>query len=175
MRRAPGKKALEPAQAADPNAAHAAAVALLARRDFSTSDIERRLTERGFTREAIAPALTELRSTNALNDARYGQNLVARRTRRGRGPVRIRNELREAGVAPELAEAAITGEDGPDFARLAREARARKFGPKVPKDWKEKARQARFLQYRGFSTDHIRAALDGDLEVDDSGHPDSDS
>jgi regulatory protein len=89
--------------------------------------------------------------------------------------VRIRNDLRKAGVAPELAEAAITGEDGPDFARLAREARVRKFGSGVPKDWKEKARQARFLQYRGFSTDHIRAALDGDLEVDDGGHPDSDS
>jgi len=176
VRRAPGKKTLEPAQAVDPNAAHAAAVALLARRDFSSSDIERRLTARGFTREAIAQALTELKSTNALNDARFGQNLVAQRARRGRGPVRIRNELRTAGVAPELAEAAINpADDAPDFARLAREARVRKFGPGVPKDWKEKARQARFLQYRGFSTDHIRAALDGDLEVDDGGQPDSDS
>jgi regulatory protein len=98
VRRAPGKKTLEPAQAVDPNAAHAAAVTLLARRDFSTSDIERRLTARGFTREAIAQALTELKSTNALNDARFGQNLVAQRTRRGRGPMRIRNELRTAGV-----------------------------------------------------------------------------
>jgi len=175
MRRAPRKKPLEPAQAADPNAAYSAAVALLARRDFSSDDLERRLTVRGFTREAVAQALTELRSANALDDARYGQNLVARSTRRGQGPVRIRNELRRAGVAPELAEAAINpGQDGPDFARLARETRARKFGAKVPRDWKEKARQARFLQYRGFSTDHIRAALDGDFEVDDSGQADPD-
>jgi len=175
MRRGPDKKKVEPAQAANPGAAHAAAISLLARRDYSSDDLERRLILRGFTRAAIAQALTELRSANALNDARFGQSLVARRTRRGQGPVRIRNELRKAGVAPELAEAAINpGQDGPDFARLAREARVRKFGSKVPRDWKEKARQARFLQYRGFSTDHIRAALDGDFEVDDGGQPDPD-
>ena len=52
--------------------------------------------------------------------------------------------------------------DGPDFVSLARAARARKFGPELPKDWKERSRQARFLQYRGFSTDHIRAVLDGE-------------
>ena len=52
-----------------------------------------------------------------------------------------------------------------------RAARARKFGPELPKDWKERSRQARFLQYRGFSTDHIRAVLEGTpdegLEADD--------
>ncbi len=97
--------------------------------------------------------------------------------RRGQGPARIRQELRRAGVAEDADReaAADPANGGTDFARLARETRTRKFGPKVPKDWKEKARQARFLQYRGFSTDHIRAALDGDFEVDDGGQPDSDS
>jgi regulatory protein len=66
---------------------------------------------------------------------------------------------------------AVKGEDSPDFLALARAARTRKFGPEIPKDRKERAKQARFLQYRGFSTDHIRAALDGDLEVDDGGQP----
>ena len=60
-------------------------------------------------------------------------------------------------------------DDGPDFVSLARAAKVRKFGPDLPKDWKERSRQARFLQYRGFSTDHIRAVLEGlpdDLESD---------
>ena len=52
-------------------------------------------------------------------------------------------------------------DDGPDFVSLARAARTRKFGSEIPKDRKERARQARFLQYRGFSTDHIRAVLEG--------------
>src|SRR5688572_7022884 len=175
MRHPAGKKTLEPAHAADPNAAHLAAIGLLARRDFSIADLDRRLTERGFTREAVDDALAELKATNVLDDARFGQNLSAQRVRRGQGPARIRQELRRAGVAEDLIEAAAGPANGAtDFARLARETRIRKFGPKVPKDWKEKARQARFLQYRGFSTDHIRAALDGDLEVDDGGQTEPD-
>jgi regulatory protein len=41
--------------------------------------------------------------------------------------------------------------------------RRRRFGPEVPADWKEKGRQSKFLQYRGFSSDHIRFALGGAL------------
>jgi len=36
----------------------------------------------------------------------------------------------------------------------------------VPKRWPEKAREARFLQYRGFSTDHIRSALGAEVVAD---------
>jgi regulatory protein len=46
------------------------------------------------------------------------------------------------------------------------EVRNRKFGPEPPADWPEKARQARFLQYRGFSSDHIRLALGADFDLD---------
>ena len=54
----------------------------------------------------------------------------------------------------------------PDWSAIAREVRRRRFGPKAPADWAEKGRQARFLQYRGFSNDHIRSALGPDLELD---------
>ena len=63
-------------------------------------------------------------------------------------------------------------EDGPDFVSLARAARTRKFGPELPKDWKERSRQARFLQYRGFSTDHIRAVLEGVPDDESGADPD---
>ena len=67
-------------------------------------------------------------------------------------------------------------DDGPDFIGLARAAKVRKFGPELPKDWKERSRQARFLQYRGFSTDHIRAVLEGvpddESGADPGGEPD---
>jgi SOS response regulatory protein OraA/RecX len=38
----------------------------------------------------------------------------------------------------------------------------------IPESWSDKARQARFLQYRGFSSDHIRFALGSDFDPDDS-------
>ena len=169
MRR-PGKKALAPEQAANSSAAQTAAVALLARRDFSISELTRKLIEKGFTRDAVDAAVARLAAANALNDQRYGTNVVAYRARRGQGPARIRNELRKAGVAAELVEEAIKPEeDAPDFVKLARQARERKFGAEIPKDWKQRSKQARFLQYRGFSTDHIRAVLAGVPDDDGSG------
>jgi regulatory protein len=172
MRRPGGRKALEPEQAADAILARNVATGLLAGRDHAIADLSRKLQQRGFTPAAIAAALEELRLSNAVNDERYGQNVVRYRSRRGQGPARIRLELRKSGVNAELAAAAVKGgDDAPDFARLARETRVRKFGPDVPKDWKERSRQARFLQYRGFSNDHIRAALEGDVE-DASPDPD---
>jgi regulatory protein len=174
MRRPGRKPALSEVEIGDPNHSHAYAVALLARRDYSTRELRSKLKERGYLEHAIEPVLIDLEETRKLDDARYGANVVASRSRRAQGPARIRQELKRKGVASETIEQAIAGGEGeqvPDFAQLARQARVRKFGPELPTDRKEKARQARFLQYRGFSTDHIRAALDGDLEVDDGGQP----
>jgi regulatory protein len=80
---------------------------------------------------------------------------------RGQGPQRIRFDLR-GWVAEPFIEAALAA--GYDWGAAARRVRASKFGAEPPTDWKTKARQARFLQYRGFSADHIRLALGGDYD-----------
>jgi regulatory protein len=46
-----------------------------------------------------------------------------------------------------------------DWFQLAKEQREKKFGLKKPKDFKEKARQMRFLFGRGFETETIRQVL----------------
>jgi regulatory protein len=68
-------------------------------------------------------------------------------------------DMKALGLPAELIDEALAS--GPDFPALAAAARARKFGARTPKDFKEKARQARFLHYRGFSADDIRSALGG--------------
>jgi len=171
MRRPGGKKQLAPEKVTDPKSAHAFAIAYLARRDFSAADLRRKLKDRGFADSAIDSVVTELEASNVINDDRYGENVVAYRARRGQGPARIRQELKQSGLSADAIQTTMdkAKDDGPDFVSLARAARARKFGPNLPKDWKERTRQARFLQYRGFSTDHIRAVLEGlpdELESD---------
>ncbi|MBC8025438.1 MAG: regulatory protein RecX [Steroidobacteraceae bacterium] len=172
MRRPARKSSLSDAQTVDPNHSRSYAIFLLSRRDYSASELRKKMKGRGYVEDAIIPVVDDLLASNTINDQRYGSNVVAYRARRGQGPVRIRNELRRAGVAAEDVEAAVIGAaegDSPDFVKRAREVRARKFGPEIPRDRKERAKQARFLQYRGFSNDHIRAALEGDLE---DGEPD---
>jgi regulatory protein len=137
---------------------------LLARRDFSSAELRGRLARKGFDAAVVAQVIAELVEERALNDSRYAANYVRYEAGRGHGPVRIRAELKGLELADELIEAALA--EGPDWQALAREARMRKFGPEPPTGWPEKARQARFLQYRGFSSDHIRSALNADFDLD---------
>jgi len=152
------------ARAADPAAARTAAVALLARRDLPSGELRERLSERGFAPAATAAALAALAAEGALNDERYIYNYVAYHAARGRGPIRIGADLRARGLPQELIEAALGS--GPDWRAAAAAARVRRFGKAVPASWREKARQARFLQYRGFSADHIRASTGADSDMD---------
>jgi regulatory protein len=150
--------------AADAAAARLAALALLARRDYANGELHARLRQRGFVAAAAAEAVGMLTAEGAVNDARYAENYVTYHAGRGQGPTRIGAELRARGVAPELIEAALA--NGPDWRAVARAARERRFGRQLPGSWRERARQGRFLQYRGFSSDHIRAALGADPDAD---------
>jgi regulatory protein len=159
------RKSLSAEQAGDSAAAvRSAAIRLLARRDFATGELRGRLERKGFEAGAVASAVADLVEECALNDARYAANYVSYQAARGQGPVRIAAELKALDLPSELIETALAA--GPDWRALASDIRNRKFGPEVPADWTQKARQARFLQYRGFSSDHIRSALDADFDLD---------
>jgi regulatory protein len=150
-------------QRTDPHAARAAAIALLARRDFARSELHVKLASRGFEEATAASIVAALAREGLLNDERYAQHYVAYHAGRGHGPIRIAAELRRHGVPDALIEAALAG--GPDWCSLARRVRRARFGTPEPANWAQKARQARFLQYRGFSSDHIRAATGADPEA----------
>ena len=164
------RRQVDEAQATDAQAARMAAFALLARRDFCTAELASQLQERGFAEQAIQQAIEGLVEERLVNDERYAHHYVHAHSQRGQGPRRIRQDLGAVGLDEALIELALA--EGPDFAALARDIRQRKFGTEPPADWPERARQARFLQYRGFSNDHIRSALGGS-EADLPFDPDS--
>lgn len=140
------------------------ALRLLARRDFATTELRERLLAKGFEATGVEAAVAELTAVKALDDARYAENYMSYHAGRGEGPLRIAAQLRRLGVADGLIEAALAR--GPDWHALARKVRQSRFGAKAPSGWPDKARQARFLQYRGFSADHIRAATGADPDLD---------
>ena len=158
------KRPIRPEAATDPQAIRTAALSLLARRDWLTGELSAKLQAAGGEPQATAAVIAELVQERLLDDARYAERYVASRAERGQGPVRITAELASLGAKRELIEAAIAA--GPDWRAVAGQVRRRKFGAQPPDSWAEKARQARFLQYRGFSSDHIRAATGADLEPD---------
>ena len=158
------KPLIRPEAAADGEAIRTAALTLLARRDWLTGELGAKLRTAGCDPQVTAGVIAELVQDRILDDARYAERYVASRAERGQGPVRIAAELAALGAQRDLIDAALAS--GPDWRAVAGAVRRRKFGAAPPDSWAEKARQARFLQYRGFSADHIRAATGADLEPD---------
>jgi regulatory protein len=133
-------------------------VRLLARREHSTADLRRKLQSKGHAPEQVAAVLDKLAAKRLVSDDRFISGFVDHHARRGQGPVRIRAELRQQGIAPERIDAELD-RTSVDWIALAAQVRQRKFGATLPRAAAERAKQARFLQYRGFDHEHIRAAL----------------
>jgi regulatory protein len=165
MRRRPDAASAGADFPSDPPDARPAAVALLARRDFASGELAARLRQDGYPEEAVAAVIADLTTERILDDTRFATQYVAYHAQRGQGPRRIAMDLAQRGVGPPQIEAALAA--GPDWVARAREVRSRRFGLALPESWAEKAKQGRFLQYRGFSSDHIRSALGPDFESED--------
>lgn len=131
---------------------------LLARREHSVAELRAKLTAREFDAEAVDTAVKQLAEEGLVDDQRFAEAFVASRARKGQGPVRIRMELERRGV-PINAIVVCLDQGEMDWDDLAASVRIKKFGPERAPDYREWARQAKFLQYRGFTSEQISAAL----------------
>lgn len=134
----------------------AKAIQLLARREHSRAELLRKLSPHGCI-EDIEFVLAELQRHNLQSDTRFAESYVRSHGERF-GVAKLRHTLRSKGIAGEVVEAELGSGDLADESARARAVWARKFAA-VPADGKEWAKQARFLQSRGFSTDVIRRVL----------------
>ncbi len=139
---------------------YAAACALLARREQSARELRGKLAERGYSGEVIGSTLARLVEQGLQSDQRFAEAFLRSRLLKGQGPERVRRELGEHGIAGDAVRALFDAEQ-PDWWALAAAVRTRKFGEGQPHDYAEKARQMRFLQYRGFTLEQIRFAMEG--------------
>ncbi|HXS80692.1 MAG TPA: regulatory protein RecX [Gammaproteobacteria bacterium] len=165
MRRSKPDVAGAEGAAVDEPACKRAALELLARREHSRRELTRKLAERGYADEVISRVLAELERTGALADARFTDSFVRSRIAKGKGPQRIRAELAQRGIANDEADDGLRAADV-DWLATIRAVRAKRFGSELPRDYAERARQARFLQYRGFDSAQIRAALEFEGDSD---------
>ena len=137
------------------------AMDFLARREYGQAELTRKLTDKGFDPVVADQAVSQLKSEGLQSDSRFAESFVQSRINQGKGPVRIRLDLGQRGIGDAAIEVALDEADA-DWYGMAREIRRRKFGHARPSDFREKARQMRFLQYRGFEQDHIQAAVGSD-------------
>jgi regulatory protein len=136
------------------------ALGYLTRREYSRAELYRKL-QPYVVDEDLDALLDDFKQRGWLSDARYADQIV--HARKGKyGSLKVAHELRSQGVADGLVDKAVAevkAEDRTSALTLWR----KKFG--TPAQSREEwAKQARFLQSRGFDTETIRAVLRGEPE-----------
>lgn len=134
----------------------ARALACLARREYSRQELARKLAPHAEEEAALESLLDDLQARGWLSETRFVEQMIRVRQEKF-GSRRIVHELREKGVAEQAIQAALPHLKESEL-ETARAVWARKFG-NPPQDAKERAKQMRFLQSRGFGLDVIGKVL----------------
>jgi regulatory protein len=133
------------------------AIGLLARREHSQQELRSKLLSRGCDTDELDQLLHDLEAEGLQSDERYTESYIHSRIDRGFGPLRIQAELRQRGVSDALVEQFLDLRSS-SWKQRAQAVWAKKYGEQAG-DYKERARQARFLQGRGFSAHTISQIL----------------
>ena len=131
---------------------YSAALKMLMRREHSKLELFNKLKLKGYDDEIIDSTITQLAEQNYQSDERFAEAFILMRFNQGKGPVRIASELKLRGISSfNLSDF--------DWFKSAKEIRKKKFGDLASSDFKEQAKQKRFLQSRGFSLDQINQSF----------------
>src|SRR5688572_11220521 len=139
----------------------ARALKLLARREHTRRELERKLAADAADPDEVEAVLKEFEARGWLSESRLTEQLVHARKSRF-GARRIERDLRDRGVSEDAVSAAVSDLKEGELER-ARAVWRRKFKG-APAGPRERARQVRFLQGRGFELDVIFKVLDGGEE-----------
>ncbi|RUO40629.1 hypothetical protein CWE15_07190 [Aliidiomarina taiwanensis] len=131
---------------------------LLSRREHSQAELQTKLQQRGYDAALVEQVIARLAERGLQSDERFTESFIRHRSMQRQGPMKIRAELSKRGIRDELMQAAFA-EQALDWVAIATEALARKFNQSAGSCRKEYARRQRFLASRGFSMEHIRAAM----------------
>ena len=142
----------------NPVEARKKAMDYLARREYGCYELAQKVVRAGFDPDVSAAAVEQLRADGLQDDRRFAEAYANSRVSQGKGPARILGDLGQKGIASSLVDE-VMEQMSVDWFLLAAQVRQKKFCPDLPIEFKEKARQMRFLQYRGFDHSHIQAAV----------------
>ena len=132
------------------------AFAVLARKEYSKADLIEKLATWAQDRDEVLTLVEELSANHYQSDQRVAEMTVRSQVRKGKGPNRIKLALRAKHLDKELVREDIAEID---WYEQAYQLKVKKYGTDVSKDPKIKAKQIRFLQYRGFEMDAIMKAI----------------
>ena len=132
------------------------AFAVLTRREYSKADLIEKLALYAMDREEVLKLVDELAKENYQSDQRVAEIMLSSQKRKGKGPNRIKLALKSKKIDTSLIQEELKETD---WTEQAYQLKVKKYGAKVEKELKLKAKQIRFLMYRGFEMDAIMKAI----------------
>lgn len=132
------------------------AFAVLTRKEYSKAELIEKLATYAANREEVINLVEELSNNNYQSDQRVAEIVLSSQKRKGKGPQRIKLALKNKKINCELIQEELKEID---WAEQAYQLKIKKFGTTIERDPKLKAKQIRFLQYRGFDMDAIMKAI----------------
>lgn len=138
--------------------------ALLAKRDYSQGELQNKLLPLAANPLEVAALLEELVLRDYQSDQRVAEQTLHSQLRQGKGWAQIQQKLKQKQLDPELVATELADVD---WLAQAYALKCRKFGSAVEIDAKRKAKQVRFLQYRGFDLNVCFAAISKVADLDD--------
>lgn len=160
----------------------------LSRREHGRNELRQKLLDKDQHPDKVEALLEEFEEKGYQSDWRTSLMLIRESLRKGRGRQRIKQEFyrRKLDIPSNIDELIETAQrssdefadfihsdntdnghserEGVDWLELAVQARVKKYGNSLPTTPKDKAKQLRFLQYRGFKSDICFAALKYNLD-----------
>lgn len=132
------------------------AFAVLTRKEYSKAELIEKLALYAEDRDEVIQLVEELATQLYQSDQRVAETVLSSQKRKGKGPARIKLALKNKKIDSSLIADEI---QEIDWLTEAYQLKVKKYGVEVTKDPKLKAKQIRFLQYRGFDLDTIFKAI----------------
>ena len=135
-----------------------AAMDLLSRREHSQNELLFKLQNKGADAHIARQVVDRLAEQNLQSDLRFAEMLVNSCVFKGRGPLRLQQDMEQHGIQPSLFEPVLE-EHQVDWQALAQRVYEKKYGDSAVDGYNERAKRMRFLQGRGFSTSQITSVV----------------
>jgi regulatory protein len=128
---------------------------MLAMREHSRFELAQKLGKKSEDNALIVQVLNRLENDNLLDDQRFAQMFIRSKANSGFGPYKIKQELQAKGVGKTLIAEALVELDI-DWFEKATELYLKRVARVTDIDIKEKHKQSRYLQNRGFPSEIAR-------------------
>ena len=143
------------------------ALRFLSKREYGFTELVRKLEpyaeasdQDQLSSDNLPQVVEQLRDEGLQSDARFTEAYVQQRMQKGFGPLCIHRELQNKNISDSLIDSYLAVGQWQEHAAQVRE---KKYGLARPVNYQEQAKQARFLQARGFTEDHINLLFKTDV------------